>query len=112
MGGDEALHTNPVIVSGGTVDIHITPRGSDWYGAVMSTMGTTMVVALVTGFLEPARSRLFHYILSLAAFVALVEHYGMAANPGWVPTDVEWRRSSHVVSGIDRQIWWVRDCGR
>ncbi|KIW97375.1 uncharacterized protein Z519_02767 [Cladophialophora bantiana CBS 173.52] len=111
MGGNRALHTNPFIVNGRTVDIHITTRGSDWYWAVMSVMGITMLAILAISFLKPACNRLFYYILSLVAFVAMVEHYSMASNLGWVPIDVEWRRSSHLVSGVNRQIWWVRYCG-
>jgi bacteriorhodopsin len=108
--GNEALDVNPFVVNDRTVDIHITTRGSDWYWAVMSTMGTTMLVILGIGFLKPASHRIFHYILAAAAFVAMMEHYSMAANLGWVPIDVEWQRSSHLVSGVNRQIWWVRYC--
>jgi hypothetical protein len=111
MGGNEALHVNPFVVNNRTVDIHITTRGSDWYWAVTSIMGTTMLAILGTSFLKPASNRIFHYVLAAVAFVAMVEHYSMAANLGWVPIDVEWRRSSHLVSGVNRQIWWVRYCG-
>ena len=111
MGGNRALETNPFIVNGRTVDIHITTRGSDWYWAVMSTMGTTMLVVLATGFIKPASNRIFHLMFAALAFVAMAEHYSMASNLGWVPIDVEWHRNSHLVSGINRQIWWVRYCG-
>ncbi|RMZ87729.1 hypothetical protein DV736_g5037, partial [Chaetothyriales sp. CBS 134916] len=110
-GGNRALHTNPFVVNNRTVDIHITTRGSDWYWAVMSIMGTTMLVILGTAFLRPARNRIFYYILAAIAFVAMIEHYSMAANLGWVPIDVEFRRPSiHIVAGRNRQIWWVRYC--
>ena len=111
MGGNRALDTNPFVVNGRTVDIHITTHGSDWYWAVMSTMGTTMLVILGTGLLRKPSERIFHYILAAAAFVAMIEHYSMAANLGWVPIDVEWQRSSHLVAGVNRQIWWVRYVG-
>lgn len=110
MGVNRALQVNPFVVNNRTVDIHITTHGSDWYWAVMSTMGTTMLVVLGTGAIKPASNRIFHYILAAAAFVAMIEHYSMAANLGWVPIDVEWQRSWHAVSGVNRQIWWVRYC--
>lgn len=89
MGGNEALHVNPFVINNRTVDIHITTRGSDWYWAVTSVIGTTMLAILDTSFLKPASNRIFHYVLAAAAFVAMVEHYSMAANLGWVPIDVE-----------------------
>ncbi|KAJ9663882.1 hypothetical protein H2198_000642 [Neophaeococcomyces mojaviensis] len=110
MGGNKALQTNPFVVNGRTVDIHITTHGSNWYWAVMAIMGTTMLVILGTSFLKSACNRIFHYLLAAITFAAMVEHYSMAANLGWVPIDVEWRRSNHLVSGINRQIWWVRYC--
>jgi bacteriorhodopsin len=110
MGGNRAVDINPFVVNDRTVDIHITSRGSDWYWAVMSIMGTTFLVILGTGLMRPATNRIFHYILAAVAFVAMLEHYSMASNLGWVPIDVEWQRSSHRVSGTNRQIWWVRYC--
>jgi hypothetical protein len=65
MGGNEALHVNPFVVNNRTVDIHITTRGSDWYWAVTSIMGTTMLAILGTSFLKPASNRIFHYVLAL-----------------------------------------------
>lgn len=111
MGGNRATHVNPFVVNDRTVDIHITTRGSDWYWAVMSLMGFTMVVIMGLSYVRPPTQRIFHYILAAAAFVAMVEHYSMASNLGWVPIDVEWHRSSHLDSGTNRQIWWVRYCG-
>jgi hypothetical protein len=67
MGGSEALHVNPFVVNNRTVDIHITTRGSDWYWAVTSIMGTTMLAILGTSFLEPASNRIFHYVLAAVA---------------------------------------------
>jgi bacteriorhodopsin len=108
---NEALKFNPFIVNGRTVDIHITVRGSDWYYAVMSVMGTTMLLIIGTGLLRPRTHRIFHHILAAVAMVAMIEHYSMASNLGWVPIDVEWQRSDRLVAGINRQIWWVRYCG-
>lgn len=89
MGGNEALHVNPFVINNRTVDIHITTRGSDWYWAVTLVIGTTMLAILGTSFLKPVSNRIFYYVLAAAAFVAMVEHYSMAANLGWVPIDVE-----------------------
>jgi len=107
-GGNRALHTNPFVVNDRTVDIHITTRGSDWYWTVMSIMGTTWLVILGSAFLKPASNRIFHYLLAAVAFVAMIEHYSIASNLGWVPIDVEWHRSSHLTAGANRQIWYVR----
>jgi bacteriorhodopsin len=110
--GNEAILSNPFVVNGRTVDIHITTHGSDWYWAVMSVMGTTMLVIIGFSFLKPRTDRIFHYILATAALVAMIEHYSMAANLGWVPIDVEWKRPNNpLVAGVNRQIWWVRYCG-
>jgi len=108
---NEAPKVNPFVVNDRTVDIHITVRGSDWYYAVMSVMGVTMLAVLGAGFLRRSTDRIFHYLLAAAAFVAMIEHYSMASNLGWVPIDVEWKRSDHRVAGVNRQIWWVRYCG-
>lgn len=109
---NEALRVNPFVVNGRSVDIHITTNASDWYWAVMSVMGTTMLVVLGTGLLRRPSDRIFHYILGAIAFIAMVEHYSTAANLGWVPIDVEWQRPNNpLVAGINRQIWWVRYCG-
>lgn len=110
MGGNQATRVNPFVVNDRTVDIHITVRGSDWYWTVMSTMGFTMLVIMALGFLKPVSSRILFYILSAVAFVAMIEHYSMASNLGWVPIDVEWQRTDELVFGISRQIWWVRYC--
>jgi bacteriorhodopsin len=104
--GNNALLVNSFMVNHQTVDIHITSHGSDWYWAVMSVMGTTMLSAIGLSFLKPRTDRIFHYILATAALVAMIEHYSMAANLGWVPITVEWNRGD----GMTRQIWWVRYC--
>ena len=111
MSGNQAIRVNRFVVNDRFVDIHITVRGSDWYWAVMSIMGFTMLAIITLGFFKPANSRIFFYILSAVAFVAMIEHYSMASNLGWVPIDVQWQRNSELVSGINRQIWWVRYCG-
>ncbi|KAJ5195479.1 uncharacterized protein N7498_008917 [Penicillium cinerascens] len=54
--GNEATRVNPFVVNDRRVDIHITVRGSDWYWAVMSTMGLTMLGIMTLSFLKPATS--------------------------------------------------------
>ena len=111
MGGNRAPQTNPFVVNDRTVDIHITTRGSDWYYAVMSVMGTTMLVVIGLSHARPRTHRIFYHLLAAVSLVAMIEHYSMASNLGWVPIDVEWHRSSHLTAGVNRQIWWVRYCG-
>jgi bacteriorhodopsin len=105
---NQALKVNPFIVNGRTVDIHITVQGSDWYSNVMSVMGTTMLTIIGAILLRPRTHRVFHHILVAVALVAMIEHYSMASNLGWVPIDVEWQQSNPLVAGVNRQIWWVR----
>jgi bacteriorhodopsin len=110
--GNDATRVDKFVVNDKTVDIHITTDGSDWYWAVMSVMGTTMLIVIGLSFRKPRTDRIFHYLLAAVALVAMIEHYSMAANLGWVPIDVEWRRpANHLVSGVNRQIWWVRYIG-
>jgi bacteriorhodopsin len=110
MGGNQALQVNPFIVNDRTVDIHITTHGSDWYWAVMSVMGTTLLAIIGLGLRRPRGHRIFYHILATVALVATIEYYSMASNLGWVPIDVEWQRPSGLVAGVNRQIWWVRYC--
>ncbi|BDD57652.1 hypothetical protein MAP00_002999 [Monascus purpureus] len=111
MGGNQATRVNPFVVNDRHVAIHITTRGSDWYWTVMSIMGCTTLTVICLSFFRPPSKRIFHYLLAAVAFIATIEHYSMASNLGWVPIDVEWRRSDDEVAGINRQIWWVRYIG-
>ena len=110
--GNKATSVNPFVVNDRSVDIHITSHGSDWYWAVMSVMGVTMLGVLVHSHFKPRTARTLHYILTTVALAAMIEYYSMAANLGWVPIDVEWNRPNNpLVAGVNRQIWWVRYCG-
>lgn len=60
------------------------------------------------GMTKPRSDRVFHYITSGVTLVAAVAYYSMASNLGWTPIDVEFRRSDPVVSGINREIFYVR----
>ncbi|KAL9126473.1 MAG: hypothetical protein Q9217_004472 [Psora testacea] len=110
--GNQATRVNPFVVNDRTVDIHITSHGSNWYWAVMSIMGATVLAIISHSFLKPRTARALHYILAAAALVAMLQHFSMAANLGWAPIDVEWQRpDNHLVAGVNRQIWWARYCG-
>jgi bacteriorhodopsin len=89
MGANKATRINPFIVNGKTVDIHITVRGSDWYWAVMSIMGTTLLVILGVSLLRPRTHRVFHHILAIVAVVATVMSFSLAGLPlMWSGTEV------------------------
>ncbi len=108
MGDNRALEINPFISR--AVDIHITTHGSGWYFAVMSAVGNAMLTVIGLGLRRPRSHCIFHYILAAAALGAMIEHYSMASNLGWVLIDVEWQRSGIMV-GINLWIRWVRYCG-
>ncbi|KAI1612923.1 hypothetical protein EDD36DRAFT_465068 [Exophiala viscosa] len=108
---NDALQSNPFVVNGKTVAIHITTRGSDWYWAVMAIMGATMLGILAASVLKPARNRLLFYIFALITFVATLESFSIGSNLGWTPINAEWHRTDAKVAGVNRQIWYVRYIG-
>ena len=60
------------------------------------------------GLTKPRQNRIFHYITSGVTLVAAVAYFSMASNLGWTPIDVEFPRSDPVVSGVNREIFYVR----
>lgn len=59
-------------------------------------------------FTVPRRNRLFHYITAAITFTAAIAYFTMASNLGYAPIAVEFRRSSGLVSGATREIFYVR----
>jgi bacteriorhodopsin len=51
---------------------------------------------------------LFSYITAGITMIASIAYFSMASNLGWTPIAVEFQRSNHRVSGIYREIFYVR----
>lgn len=96
------------MVNGKTSDINITVRGSDWYWAVCAVMTTAALVFSALSHTKPRPQRLFHYITAGICFTAAIAYFSMGSNLGWTPIDVQFRRSDSKVSGINREIFYVR----
>lgn len=95
-------------VNGKSSDINITTHGSDWYWAVCAvmTIATFTFVGLSTR--KPRSERIFYYITAAITMVASIAYFSMGSNLGWTPIDVEFVRSNPVVSGMNREIFYVR----
>lgn len=63
---------------------------------------------LALGHMKPRQDRIFHYITAAITMVASIAYFSMASNLGFTPIAVEFRRSNPVVSGVYREIFYVR----
>jgi len=107
--GNNALTVNPN--NGyytGPSDINITTHGSDWYWAVTAIMAASTLMFVGLSFTVPRRARVFHYITAAITMTASVAYFSMASNLGYTPIHVEFQRSDPKVSGIYREIFYVR----
>lgn len=96
-------------VNGGVAaDIAITVRGSDWYWAVCAVMFVATIAFLGLALRKPRTDRVFHYITASVTMVAAVAYFSMGSHLGWTPIDVEFQRSDSKVSGMNREIYYVR----
>ena len=108
-------------VNGALADIAITTRGSDLYFAICAAMGlagfcfvicaamtTAAFVFLGLAMRKHRRDRIFHYITAAVVFVAAIAYFSMGSNLGFTPIEVEFRRSNPKVSGVYREIFYVR----
>lgn len=103
---DEYLGGN--FVNGKHVDIAITTHGSDWYWAVCAVMTVATFVFVGLSATKPRQHRIFHYITASITMVAAIAYFSMASSIGWTPIDVEFQRSNPKVSGVNREIFYVR----
>lgn len=95
-------------VNGVTSNINITTHGSDWYWAVFALMTTATLVFSGLAFTKPRSHRIFHYITASITMVAAIAYFSMASNLGFTPIAVEFQRSDPRVSGVYREIFYVR----
>ncbi|KAH7057227.1 hypothetical protein B0J12DRAFT_406718 [Macrophomina phaseolina] len=105
---NDALNVNPNMVNGKSADIAITVRGSDWYWAVTAVMTVATFIFAGLALTKPRQHRVFHYITAAVTMTAAIAYFSMASNLGWTPIDVQFRRSDSRVSGINREIFYVR----
>ncbi|KAI9800737.1 MAG: ion channel activity [Piccolia ochrophora] len=108
------MPNNALVVNGGSYvndkhsDINITTHGSDWYWAVTALMGASTIAFIALSLTKPRTRRIFHYITAAITMVATIAYFTMASNLGWTPIDVEFQRSNPKVSGVNREIFYVR----
>ena len=99
---------NVISYAGGTAEIAITVRGSDFYWAICAAMATATIAFLGLAYTKPREHRIFHYITAGITMVASIAYFSMASNIGWTPTTVEFIRSNPKVAGLNREIFYVR----
>ncbi|KAI9813861.1 MAG: ion channel activity [Thelocarpon impressellum] len=105
---NNALNVNDATVNGALADAHITTRGSNWYWTVTAIMAFSSLVFIGMGFMKPRTDRVFHYITASITLVAAISYFTMASNLGWTSIGIEFLRSNPKVSGLTRQIFYVR----
>jgi len=105
---NNAINTNGNYVNGANADIAITTHGSDFYFAICAAMTVAAFSFVGLAFRKHRRDRIFHYITAGVTFVAAIAYFTMGSNLGFTPIEVEYRRSNPKVSGMFREIFWVR----
>ncbi|MCJ1367414.1 ion channel activity [Acarospora aff. strigata] len=106
--GNDALRINPNTNNGGTADIAITTHGSNWLWAVTAVMIVSTLAFIGLSFGKPRTHRIFHYITASITLVAAISYFSMASNLGWTPIRPQFIRSNPKVSGLYREIFYVR----
>lgn len=109
MSGNQALNVNAGI--GGTSDIAINARGSDWYFTVCAVMTVATLVFMGLSFTKPRTKRLFHYITAAITLTAAIAYFSMGSNLGQTGIPVEFIRNTPDVGGLTggtREIFYVR----
>lgn len=71
-------------------------------------MTCATIAFLALGHMKMRSDRIFHYITAAITMVAAIAYFTMASNLGFTPIAVEYRRSDPKVSGINREIFYVR----
>jgi len=105
---NNAINTNGNTQNGQTSDIAITVRGSDWYWAVCAVMTVATFAFIGLAITKPRKHRVFHYITAGVTMVAAIAYFSMGSNLGWAAIPVEFVRSNPVVSGMNREVFYVR----
>ncbi|TGO07840.1 hypothetical protein BTUL_0242g00050 [Botrytis tulipae] len=104
-----ALHANPdVFHYPANSDINITTRGSDVYWAITAAMAFASIIFVALSFRVPRSKRVFHYITAAITMTASIAYFTMASNLGYASIIQEFQRSDPKVSGVYREIFYVR----
>ncbi|KAL2065470.1 hypothetical protein VTL71DRAFT_3140 [Oculimacula yallundae] len=114
--GRDSLTSNPNLFTYPMMsDINITSHGVDLYWAVSAFMGVSALAFLahahfVVGKKHAGRLQymIFHYITAAICFVACIAYFTMASNLGYAAIQVEFVRSNPLVSGLYREVFYVR----
>lgn len=69
-------------------------------------VSTLAIIGL--SFTRPRPHRIFHYITAAITLVASIAYFSMGSDLGQTPIAVEFRRSNSKVSGVNREIFYVR----
>lgn len=80
---------------------HLETLTHFWAGFV----GIVMIGCSLT---KHRTDRLFFYLTAAINVTASIAYYTMGSNLGFTPIAVEFRRSDSHVSGLQREIFWVR----
>jgi len=89
-------------------DINIITHGSDVYWAICAVMVVSTMVFIGMSFRVPRRNRVFHYITACITMTAAIAYFTMASNLGYAAIRVEFQRSNPKVSGLYREVFYVR----
>lgn len=71
-------------------------------------MFVTTMAFIGHSFTKPRQHRIFHYITAGITLVASIAYFTMGSDLGQTPITVEFFRSNSKVSGVNREIFYVR----
>ncbi len=71
-------------------------------------MAVSTMIFIGMSFTKRRTHRVFHYITASITMVAAIAYFSMGSNLGWTPIGVEFMRSNPKVSGLYREIFYVR----
>lgn len=107
-GGNNAIAVNNDSVNNSHADISINYRASDWYYTVCACMTVATFVFIGLALRKQRSHRVFHYITAGVTMVASIAYFSMGSNLGWVGIPVEFVRGGSTVTGLSREIFYVR----
>ncbi|KAK6580629.1 hypothetical protein PZA11_006865 [Diplocarpon coronariae] len=106
---NDALVANPnMFLYPAASDINITTHGSNVYWAVTAVMAMSTLIFMGFSFRVARPHRIFYYITAGITLVASIAYFTMASNLGYAAIPVEFVRSNPRVSGVYREIFYVR----
>lgn len=76
--------------------------------AVCAVMFVSTLAIVGLSFTKPRPHRVFHYITAAITLVASIAYFSMGSDLGQTPIAVQFHRSNSKVSGVNREIFYVR----